>query len=220
MEWLRQIIDLFLHLDKHLQDIVVSLGGWTYILLFAVIFAETGLVVLPFLPGDSLLFSVGAVAALPGMGLDVWSLIGIMFLAALCGDCVNYSVGRHLGPKVFKQDTGLFLNKKHLHHAKVFYDKHGGKAIIIARFLPIVRTFVPFIAGIGHMKFSRFATYSVVGAALWVLPLTLLGYFFGNLPWVQNNFTLVIMGIIALSVVMPIYEVSKAFLRSKQACKA
>ncbi len=220
MEWLRQIIDLFLHLDKHLREIVLALGGWTYVLLFVVIFAETGLVVMPFLPGDSLLFSVGAIAALPDMGLNIWALMGLMFTAALCGDCVNYTVGRHLGPKVFKGESGVFLNKKHLHHAKIFYDKHGGKAIIIARFLPIVRTFVPFIAGIGHMKFARFATYSVAGAFLWVLPLTLLGYFFGNLVWVQNNFSIVIMGIIALSLVMPVVEVLRSYLKSRKTCKA
>ena len=219
MDFIRQGLDLFLHLDQHLRDIVQALGGWTYILLFCVIFAETGLVVLPFLPGDSLLFSVGAIAALSGTGLNVWALIGLMFLAALCGDVVNYSVGRHFGPKVFKQDTGFFLNRKHLHHAKTFYDRHGGKAIIIARFLPIVRTFVPFIAGIGQMRFAKFASYSVVGAFFWVAPLTLLGFFFGNLPWVQHNFSFVIMGIIGLSLVMPVLEFSRAFFKARAPCK-
>ncbi len=214
-----QFIEFVLHLDQHLRDMVQSLGGWTYVLLFCVIFAETGLVVLPFLPGDSLLFAVGAIAAIPDTGLNLWALIGLMFVAALLGDSVNYTVGRFLGPKVFKKDTGLFFNKKHLHHTKKFYDKYGGKAIIIARFIPIIRTFAPFVAGIGHMNFVRFASYSVVGAFFWVLPLTIMGYFFGNLPVVQKNFQYVILGIIALSVLPAALEFSKARAEAKAACK-
>jgi membrane-associated protein len=162
VDFIKQVIDLFLHLDQHLKSIVQAAGLWTYVILFAVIFAETGLVVIPFLPGDSLLFAVGAIAAIPDTGLNLWALIGLMFLAAVLGDAVNYAIGRYFGPKVFKQETGLFLNKKHLHYTKKFYDKHGGKTIIIARFIPIVRTFAPFVAGIGHMNYSRFASYNVV----------------------------------------------------------
>ena len=214
-----QFVEFVLHLDRHLRDIVQSLGGWTYVLLFCVIFAETGLVVLPFLPGDSLLFAVGAIAAIPDTGLNLWALIGLMFVAALLGDSLNYTVGRFLGPKVFKKDSGLFFNKKHLHNTKKFYDKYGGKAIIIARFIPIVRTFAPFVAGIGHMNFTRFASYSVLGAFFWVLPLTIMGYFFGNLPVVQKNFHIVILGIIALSVMPAVIEFWKARAGAKVAWK-
>ncbi len=220
MELLKQIIDLFLHLDQHLRDLVQQAGPWTYVILFAVIFAETGLVIMPLLPGDSLLFAVGAIAAIPDTGLNLWGLIGLMFLAAVLGDAVNYSVGRYLGPKVFKQEKGLFLNKKHLHHTKKFYDKHGGKTIIIARFIPIVRTFAPFVAGIGHMNYSKFATYNVVGAFFWVLPFTLAGYFFGNLPIVQKNFHYVIFGIIILSILPAVIEFFKARAEAKSECKA
>ena len=214
-----QFVEFVLHLDQHLRDIVQSLGGWTYVLLFCVIFAETGLVVLPFLPGDSLLFAVGAIAAIPDTGLNLWALIGLMFVAALLGDSVNYTVGRFLGPKVFKKDAGLFFNKKHLHNTKIFYDKYGGKALIFARFIPIVRTFAPFVAGIGHMNFAWFASYSVVGAFFWVLPLTIMGYFFGNLPVVQKNFHYVILGIIALSVLPAALEFWKARAEAKASCK-
>ena len=219
VDFIKQVIDLFLHLDQHLKSIVQAAGLWTYVILFAVIFAETGLVVIPFLPGDSLLFAVGAIAAIPDTGLNLWALIGLMFLAAVLGDAVNYAIGRYFGPKVFKQETGLFLNKKHLHHTKKFYDKYGGKTIIIARFIPIVRTFAPFVAGIGHMNYSRFASYNVVGAFFWVLPFTLAGYFFGNLPAVQKNFHYVILGIIFLSVLPAIIEIWKARTETKAACK-
>ena len=215
-----QFIEYVLHLDQHLRDIVQSLGGWTYVLLFCVIFTETGLVVLPFLPGDSLLFAVGAIAAIPDTGLNLWALIGLMFVAALVGDSLNYTIGRFIGPKVFKKDGGLFFNKKHLHNTKKFYDKYGGKAIIIARFVPIVRTFAPFVAGIGHMNYLRFASYCVIGAFFWVLPLTLMGYFFGNLPVVQRNFHYVILGIIFLSVMPAVIELWKARAEAKAACKA
>lgn len=219
IEFFKQAIDFFLHLDQHLRAIVQWAGGWTYAILFLVIFAETGLVVTPFLPGDSLLFAVGAIAAIPDTGLSLWALIGLMFVAAVLGDGVNYAVGRYIGPKIFKQESGLFLNKKHLLHTKKFYDKHGGKTIIIARFIPIVRTFAPFVAGIGHMNYARFASYNVVGAFFWVLPFTLLGYFFGNLPAVQKNFHYVILGIIVLSVMPAVIEFWKARAESKAECK-
>ncbi len=215
MDSVRQIVDIFLHLDHHLRSLVQILGGWTYVALFFVIFAETGLVIMPFLPGDSLLFAVGAIAAIPESGLDLVSLMGVMFVAALVGDSVNYTIGRHLGPRVFKKDSGIFLNRDHLHKTKIFYDRHGGKTLIFARFIPIIRTFAPFVAGIGHMRFSKFATYSVTGAFLWVLPLTTLGYFFGNLPIIQKNFQYVILAIIALSVSPAVIE----YLRSRSGRK-
>jgi membrane-associated protein len=220
VESIRQIADIFLHLDHHLRELVQLFGVWTYVALFCVIFAETGLVILPFLPGDSLLFAVGAIAAIPESGLNVMALMGIMFTAALMGDVVNYTVGRHLGPRVFKKDSGVFLNRKHLHRTKVFYDRHGGKTIIFARFIPIIRTFAPFVAGIGHMRLAKFATYSVTGAFLWVLPLTMLGYFFGNLPVIQKNFQYVILGIIGLSIMPAVIEIFRAKFLRKASCKA
>jgi membrane-associated protein len=220
VEFIKQIVDLFLHLDQHLREIVQQSGSLTYVILFLVIFAETGLVVTPFLPGDSLLFAVGAIAAIPETGLNLWALIGLMFIAAVLGDAVNYSIGRFLGPKVFKENSGMLLNKKHLLHTKKFYDKHGGKTIIIARFIPIVRTFAPFVAGIGHMNYTRFASYNIVGAFFWVLPFTVAGYFFGNLPAVQKNFHYVILGIIVLSIVPAVIEFWKARSEAKAECKA
>ena len=217
---IRQLIDLFLHLDQHLRVIVQTLGVWTYVVLFLVIFAETGLVVTPFLPGDSLLFAVGAIAAIPETGLNLWLLMVLMFIAALIGDCLNYTIGKRLGPRVFKKDTGIFLNKNHLHKTKKFYDKHGGKTIVFARFIPIIRTFAPFVAGIGHMGFTKFASYSVIGAFFWVLPFTMMGYFFGNIPVVQKNFHYVIVGIILLSVLPAVIEFWKARAEQKAACKA
>ena len=210
-----KLVDLFLHLDVHLRELVTSLGGWTYGLLFVVIFAETGLVVTPFLPGDSLLFAVGAIAAFPDMGLNLFGLIGLMFVAAVLGDAVNYSVGRYLGPRVFKGESSFFLNQQHLHRTKTFYDRHGGKTIIIARFIPIVRTFAPFVAGIGHMGYAKFARYNVMGAFLWVLPFCLAGYFFGNLPFVQKSFHYVILGIIVVSLLPALYEFMKARSETK-----
>lgn len=215
MEIIKQIVDLFLHLDQHLRAIVQQAGSWTYVILFLVIFAETGLVVTPFLPGDSLLFAVGAIAAIPETGLNLWGLIGLMFVAAILGDAVNYSIGRYMGPKVFKEEKGLFLNKKYLLKTKKFYDKHGGKTIIIARFVPIVRTFAPFVAGIGHMNYTKFASYNVIGAFFWVLPFTIAGYFFGNLPAVQKNFHYVIFGIIILSIMPAVIELWKARAEAK-----
>lgn len=206
----KQLIDLFLHLDQHLSDIVNQMGGWTYGILFLVIFAETGLVITPFLPGDSLLFAVGAIAALPSANLDLWTLIGLMFIAAVLGDATNYAVGKYFGPKVFKKENSMFLNRKHLMHAQKFYEKHGGKTIILARFIPIVRTFAPFVAGVGKMGYMRFAMFNVTGAFLWVLPFTIAGYFFGNLPFVKQSFHYVILVIIILSVLPAAYEIWKA----------
>ncbi|MCX6127385.1 MAG: DedA family protein [Proteobacteria bacterium] len=203
----RQLFDVFLHLDRHLTQMANAAGGWTYLVLFLVIFAETGLVVLPFLPGDSLLFAVGALAALPGSELKLVPLIALMFVAAVLGDAVNYSIGRYCGPRVFRKETGVLLNQKHLVHTQKFYETYGGKTIILARFMPIIRTFAPFVAGVGQMHYRKFAAFNVVGAFAWVIPFTLAGYFFGNLPFVKNSFHYVILAIIILSVFPAVYEV-------------
>ncbi len=192
------------------------MGLWTYVILFLVIFAETGLVVTPFLPGDSLLFAVGALAALPESGLNLPIIIGLLFIAAILGDAVNYSIGRYLGPKVLKREDHFLLNKQHLEYTNKFYAKHGGKTIILARFMPIVRTFAPFVAGVGHMDYRHFAIYNFIGAFLWVLPFTIGGYFFGNLPFVKDSFHYVILAIIILSVLPAIYEVLRARSESKK----
>jgi membrane-associated protein len=193
-------IDIFLHLDKHLVEWTTTLGGWLYLLLFIVVFCETGLVVTPFLPGDSLLFAVGALTAIEGSPLSLPIVIGLLIVAGILGDAVNYSIGYRVGPKVFHSETSRFLNKKHLLKAQAFYEKYGGKTIIFARFMPIVRTFAPFVAGIGKMTYPRFAMFNVVGAITWVVSFTVAGYFFGNIPAVKRNFQYVILAIIVLSV--------------------
>src|SRR5262245_11634556 len=198
MDSLRHLIDIFLHLDKHLNDWAAQMGAGLYAVLFAVIFCETGLVVTPFLPGDSLLFAVGALAATDGSPINIAGVICVMYVAAVLGDAVNYSIGKRIGPRAFKSETSWLLNKKHLERTQAFYEKHGGKTIIIARFMPIIRTFAPFVAGIGQMRYRRFAAFNVVGAALWVCSFTILGYAFGNVPAVKKNFTFVIAAIIVL----------------------
>ena len=206
MEFIQTLIDLFIHLDEHLSNIILQFGGWTYLILFLVIFAETGLVITPFLPGDSLLFAVGAFAA-NGV-LNVWLIIVLLLAAAILGDSVNYSIGHYIGPRVFT-DNMRFLKKEHLEKTQAFYEKHGGKTIILARFVPIIRTFAPFVAGVGVMDYRRFITFNVVGALIWVPLFTLAGYFFGNLPFVQKNFEYVILVIIGLSVLPAVYEFIK-----------
>jgi len=208
MEFLQQIVDVFLHLDKHLTAITSNYGTWTYLILFLVIFVETGVVVMPFLPGDSLLFAAGALAANPASGLNVVLMMVLLFIAAFLGDTLNYTIGDYLGPRVFRRDY-RFIKRAHLLRTQAFYDRHGGKTIIIARFIPIIRTFAPFVAGVGTMKYSRFISYNVIGGFLWVVSFTLLGYFFGNLPIVKKNFTLVIFAIIFLSILPPIFEYFK-----------
>ena len=198
METLAAFWDLVIHLDKHLSVFVAQHGPWVYALLFAIVFCETGLVVTPFLPGDSLLFVVGAIAAAGGM--DILLVMGVLIGAALCGDNVNYWIGRYVGPRVFHYKESRWFNPKHLERTHAFYDKHGGKTIIIARFMPIVRTYVPFVAGVGAMPYGRYLAFCVVGALTWVGSLCTVGYFFGNIPAVKNNLTLVIVGIVLLSV--------------------
>ena len=200
MDFVRSVMDFFLHLDEHLNQIVTTYGVWTHLILFAIVFAETGLVVTPFLPGDSLLFAAGALAALGS--LDLWLLVVLLLGAAILGDTVNYWVGAWIGPRAFSGNV-KFLRKDYLEQTHAFYEKHGGKTIILARFIPIIRTFAPFVAGVGAMSYPKFITYNIVGAVLWVGLFVPLGYFFGNMPTVKENFSLVILAIIAISV-MPI----------------
>jgi len=210
MEFLKSIIDLFLHLDEYLAKIILDYGAWTYGILFVVIFVETGLVVMPFLPGDSLLFAAGTFAALGS--LNIWGLIGLLAVAAVLGDAVNYSIGHYLGERAYNIK---WIKKEYLEKTHAFFEKHGGKAIFLARFVPIVRTFAPFVAGIGKMSYTYFATYNIVGGVSWVLLFTLLGYFFGNLDFVKHNFEFVIVAIILISVVPMFVEWWKARRESK-----
>jgi membrane-associated protein len=205
VELLTQLMDVVLHLDQHLQALVASHGAWIYLILFLIVFCETGLVVTPFLPGDSLLFVAGTVAAAGGM--DIHLLVLLLIIAAVLGDAVNYGVGHYIGPRIFSHSESRWLNPKHLQRAHDFYEKYGGKTIIIARFVPIVRTYAPFVAGAASMTYSRFALYNVSGAVLWVTSLGYAGYFFGNLPVIKNNLTLVIIGIIILSILPGVIEI-------------
>ena len=206
MKTLRNLIDLVLHLDDHLNALSASMGGWTYAILFAVVFCETGLIVTPFLPGDSLLFAVGALSATEGSPLNPVVLFVLLLIAAILGDAVNYMIGRGLGPKVFHSERSRLLNKDHLLKAQAFYVKHGGKAIFLARFVPIVRTFAPFVAGAGKMNYFRFWMFNVSGAVVWVGLFLIGGYIFGNLPIVKKYFSLVMLGIIFLSLLPIAFE--------------
>lgn len=198
MEIIADFLKFIMHLDKNLTQLIQNYGAWTYPILFLIIFCETGLVVTPFLPGDSLLFAAGAIAAVGS--LDVFSLIVLLCAAAIIGDTVNYWIGHKVGAKIFSRENVWFLNKKHLEKTQHFYEKHGGKTIFLARFMPIIRTFAPFVAGIARMSYGRFLLYNIVGGLIWVNLFVLGGFFFGNLPLVKENFTLVILGIIFISV--------------------
>jgi len=202
------LFDIFLHLDKHLGALIQSYGNWTYLILFTVIFCETGLVVTPFLPGDSLLFAVGTFSALEY--LDVYKVSALIFIAAVLGDTANYHIGKYLGPKVFHYENSRIFKKEYLDKTHNFYEKYGAKTIVIARFAPIVRTFAPFVAGIGKMSYLKFLVYNAAGALLWVVIVVGAGYFFGNIPVVRKNFTLVIMAIIVISVLPGVWEYLKA----------
>ena len=212
MPQLTFLIDLFLHLDEYLARIISDYGTWTYGILFIVIFVETGLVVMPFLPGDSLLFAAGTFAALGS--LNVWFMIGLLIVAAVVGDAVNYTIGHYLGERAYNIK---WIKKEHLDKTHAFFEKHGGKAIFLARFVPIVRTFAPFVAGIGKMSYGYFATYNIVGGITWVTVFSLLGYFFGNIPFVKKNFELVIIVIIFISVLPMFFEWWKARREAKLA---
>ena len=205
MELIPQVLDVFLHLDRHLHHIIQLYGLWTYIILFLIIFCETGLVVTPILPGDSLLFAAGAFAAIGS--LDVNWLFVLLSVAAIAGDTVNYAIGSFVGPKIFSKEDVRFLKKEHLARTHHFYEKYGAKTIILARFVPIIRTFAPFVAGIGSMTYWRFLSYNVVGGIAWIGIFVSGGYYFGNLPIVSRNFTLIIMAIIVISVLPGVTEV-------------
>ena len=204
MEMLNYFIDLLIHLDKHLQVVIQQYGGWTYLILFLIIFCETGLVVTPILPGDSLLFAAGTFAA--GGALDPWILFLLLAVAAVLGDTVNYWIGHAVGPRVFHQEKVRFLKKEYLVRTHEFYERHGGKTIIIARFIPIIRTFAPFVAGIGSMSYGRFIAYNVIGGVAWIAGFVFGGYLFGNIPLVKKNFSLVILAIIIISILPGVIE--------------
>ncbi len=209
MEFFTQLLDIFLHLDVYLNAWAAGAGPWLYVGIFAIIFCETGLVVTPFLPGDSLLFACGALAAQEGSPIHLGIFIPAVFVAAALGDFCNYEIGKWLGPKVFTQTNNRFLNKDHLLKAHAFYEKYGGKTIILARFIPIIRTFAPFVAGIGKMTYARFASYNLIGAALWVCLFVLGGYYFADLPIVKTRFHYVIVAIIVISVLPAVWEYVK-----------
>jgi len=208
-ELIELFIDFVLHMDKHLADIVAQYHFWTYLILFLIIFCETGLVITPFLPGDSLLFATGAIAALDGSPLSIYLIIPLLIVAAIAGDSLNYSIGKYLGVKVYEKDY-RFIKKKYLLKTKDFYEKWGGSTIIIARFMPIIRTFAPFVAGVGMMKFINFLKFNIIGAILWIAALTLAGYFFGTIPWVQSHFSTIVIMIIVISLIPPVVAFIKA----------
>jgi membrane-associated protein len=204
-------IDLFLHLDKHLAAAIAQFGGWTYLLLFFVIFMETGFVVTPFLPGDSLIFAAGALASISGSNLNVGLLYVTLAFAAILGDTANYWIGHAIGPRVFREDV-RFLKREYLDRTHVFYEKYGGKTIFFARFIPIIRTFAPFIAGVGEMTYGHFIAYNIVGGLTWTALCLFGGYFFGNIPLVKNNFSIVVIAIVLLSISPAVIE----YLRSRR----
>lgn len=210
------IVEWILHLDRHLGELISAMGPWFYVLVIGIIFAETGLVIAPFLPGDSLLFAVGALSAAQPDDLNIAVLVPVLVIAAIAGDAVNYAIGKWVGPQVFRRDTGLLLNKQHLLRAQAFYEKHGGKAIVLARFLPILRTFAPFVAGIGGMQYRKFWFYNVIGGTVWVTLFLMGGYAFGNVPVIKRNFHVVILAIIVISVLPVIYEWFKAYREGKR----
>lgn len=213
MELIYGFVDLVLHLDQHLLELTREYGPWIYGILFLIVFLETGLVVTPFLPGDSLLFVAGTLAAAGEMNIGL--LVAMLIIAAILGDSLNYSIGRYLGPRVFRFEDSWFFKREYVDRTHAFFERHGGKTIVIARFIPIIRTYAPFVAGIGHMPYRRFLAFNVGGGVLWVGSLGYAGYFFGNLPIVKNNLTVVILGIIFVSILPGIVE----FLRARRASR-
>ncbi|MBD9357236.1 DedA family protein [Methylomonas albis] len=211
MDWLHYLIDILLHIDKHLANIISEYGALTYAILFLVIFVETGFVVMPFLPGDSLLFAAGAFVAMDAFNLPV--LLGVLGFAAILGDTLNYWIGRSIGQRAYSLS---WVNREHLDRAQAFYDTYGGKTIVLARFVPIVRTFAPFVAGIGKMPYRYFILYNIVGGVAWVLICVFAGYFFGNIPLVKKNFELVVLGIVLISIFPIVVEVWKARKQARQ----
>ena len=205
MEFIQLVIDFILHIDRHLAELTAAYGPWIYGILFLIIFCETGLVVTPFLPGDSLLFVAGAIATQDAMNVHI--MVPLLIVAAILGDAVNYSIGRFFGAKLFANPDSKIFRRRYLEVTEAFYEKHGGKTIILARFVPIVRTFAPFVAGMGHMPYRRFATYNVIGAVVWVTLFSYAGYFFGNLPVVQSNLHYLIVAIIFVSILPGVIEI-------------
>jgi membrane-associated protein len=214
MEFLKHALDYFLHLDRELGALITQYDVWIYAILFLIIFVETGLVIMPFLPGDSLLFAAGSFCALGSM--NIFYVLILLFIAAFLGDTVNYLIGNFIGPKVFQRDY-MLIKKSHILKTQEFFDKHGPKTIIIARFVPIVRTFAPFIAGIGKMNYGKFISYNLIGGAVWVVSLTMAGYFLGEIPFVKKNFEFVVLGIIIVSIMPPVIEFLRARMSRKTA---
>jgi membrane-associated protein len=215
VDFLSGLLDALVHLDKHLLEAVQSYGGWVYLLLFLIVFCETGLVVTPFLPGDSLLFVAGTLAGAGSMNVHL--LVVLLIAAAVLGDSVNYAIGRWLGPRVFRRDDSWFFKRAYIERTHAYFDKYGGRTIVIARFVPIIRTYAPFVAGIGRMDYSRFLMFNVGGAVLWVALITYAGSLFGNVPIVKNNLTVVILGIIVLSISPGIVEYLRHRVRQRSA---
>jgi membrane-associated protein len=214
MQLLTQLFEFILHIDRHLGEIIADYGTWTYLILFVIIFIETGLVVTPFLPGDSLIFAAGAFAA--AGPLNVWGVFALLAFAAILGDTVNYWIGHRIGPRVFREDV-RFLKREYLERTQRFYEKHGGKTIFLARFIPIIRTFAPFVAGVGTMRYGRFIVYNVFGGVVWTALFTFAGFFFGNIPVVRDHFGLVVVAIIVISVLPVVYELVQQRLRPRAA---
>lgn len=219
MEILLNLFDIVMHIDQHLNQFANDYGLWLYAILFLIIFVETGVVVMPFLPGDSLLFAAGMVAALPDNDLNVWIIVGLLIVAAILGDTLNYTIGRSIGYKAvqIKIFGKQFVQPEHLDKTHEFYEKYGAKTIVIARFVPIVRTLAPFVAGIGKMSYKTFITYNVVGGIVWIVSLTLAGYFLGRMEWVQENFSKVVLAIIVISIFPLIFEIYKEKFSKKEA---
>ncbi|MFN0200727.1 MAG: VTT domain-containing protein [Bacteroidia bacterium] len=207
------MLDFILHIDKHLEQIIANYGTLTYLILFFIIFAETGFVVTPFLPGDSLLFAAGALAAREGANLNVWLLIILLIVAAFVGNLVNYFIGNYVGPTFLEKEKIPFIKKSHIEKTQAFYDKYGALAIVTGRFAPIIRTFVPFVAGIGKMDWKKYVLYTLVGAVAWVGSITILGYLIGNLPWVKAHFSAIAIGIILISVLPSVWIAAKEYFK-------
>ncbi|MBC2023995.1 DedA family protein [Listeria booriae] len=218
MEIIKALISFIIHIDQHLVEIINTFGIWTYVIIFLIVFIETGLVIFPFLPGDSLLFAAGALAVLPGSDLNIFILLIVLWVAAVLGDTVNYHIGKKIGTSI-PQDSwlGKVINQEKMDKAEAFFNKHGGKTIFIARFMPFIRTFAPFVAGASRMNYRYFLNYNVLGATVWVLLCTLAGYFFGNIPIVKENFSLVVLGIIFVSILPMIFSFIKSKMDNKKA---
>jgi len=219
LELFGHLINFILHIDIHLNDLCANYGTWVYLILFIIIFCETGLVVTPLLPGDSLLFAAGSLATMQN-GLDVLLLLPLISFAAILGDSVNYSIGHYIGPKIFYGEGGRFLNREYLLRTHVFYEKHGGKTIIIARFLPIIRTFAPFVAGIGSMTYPRFLFFNISGGILWVLVFVLAGYWFGSIPFIKENFSVVIMALVLIPGIPALVEIIRMQVAGRKKAKS